>query len=66
MCSSFQNNNSINDQVMKKVTEKKIDEKMVLITSACAKMFVGDVVEKGKATTIPQKHNTISLFQSIL
>ena len=32
---------------MKKVTEKRLDEKMVLIASACAKMFVGDVVEKG-------------------
>ena len=35
---------------MKKVTEKRLDEKMVLIASACAKMFVGDVVEKG---TVP-------------
>ena len=46
---------------MKKVTEKRLDEKMVLIASACAKMFVGDVVEKG---TVPffSLHLTIELL----
>ena len=49
-------------QVMKKVTEKRLDEKMVLIASACAKMFVGDVVEKGtKLPPPPLSSNCFSL-----
>ena len=48
-------------QVMKKVTEKRLDEKMVLIASACAKMFVGDVVEKGTKLPRPLSSNCFSL-----